>query len=134
MPVCRDEVALDSFSKDIVTHILLPRRDHGMSGRVRSYLQCQQPGWPDLGMVANAFNMSTATLQRHLAVEGTSFKSLRDRLRREIAIHRLHTSRIPLARLAQQLGFSDSSSFQHAFKLWTGYPPGSYRRSGDRLD
>ena len=74
--------------------------------------------------------MSAATLQRHLAAESTSFQALKDQLRREIAIYRLHTSRVPLARLAAELGFADSSSFQHAFKGWTGSPPGRYRRGG----
>ena len=32
--------------------------------------------------------------------------------------------------LSAELGFADSSSFQHAFKGWTGSPPGRYRRGG----
>jgi AraC-like DNA-binding protein len=108
----------------------MPRRDHGIGGRVRLHLQRSQPQWPDLERTAQALAMSAATLQRHLAAESTSFQALKDQLRREIAIYRLHTSRVPLAKLAAELGFADSSSFQHAFKSWTGAPPGRYRRGG----
>lgn len=130
MPVCRDEAALAAYLKEGPVQIVLPRRDHGISGRVRLHLQRSQPQWPDLERTAQALAMSAATLQRHLAAESTSFQALKDQLRREIAIYRLHTSRVPLARLAAELGFADSSSFQHAFKGWTGSPPGRYRRGG----
>ena len=129
MPICRDEAALAQYLKEGPVQIVLPRRDHGISGRVRLHLQRSQPQWPDLERSAQALNMSAATLQRHLAAESTSFQALKDQLRREIAIYRLHTSRVPLGKLAAELGFADSSSFQHAFKAWTGSPPGRYRRS-----
>jgi AraC-like DNA-binding protein len=74
--------------------------------------------------------MSTSTLQRRLASEGSSFQSLKDELRRDTAIVRLHTSTVPLATLADELGFADSAAFQRAFKGWTGSAPGAYRRGG----
>lgn len=128
MPVCRDEAALQVFLKDGPIRIVLPRRDHGVGGRVRLHLQRTQPQWPDLERTAQALAMSAATLQRHLAAESTSFQALKDQLRREVAIYRLNTSDVSLARLASELGFADASAFQHAFKAWTGCPPGRYRR------
>jgi len=128
MPIRRDEAALAAYLKEGPAQIVLPRRDHGVGSRVRLHLQRSQPQWPDLERTAQALAMSAATLQRHLAAESTSFQALKDQLRREIAIYRLHTSRVPLATLAAELGFADSSSFQHAFKNWTGSPPGRYRR------
>jgi hypothetical protein len=46
--------------------------------------------------------MSTTTLQRRLAMEGTSFQSLKDELRGDIAIVRLglNARAVPLAELA----------------------------------
>ena len=74
--------------------------------------------------------MSNSTLQKHLANEGTSFQSLKDTLRRDIAVVRLNTSSVSLAALADELGFADSAAFQRAFKSWTGSAPGNYRRGG----
>ena len=128
-PVRRDEAALRSFLADAQGNILIPRRSHDeISARVRSYLQRSQPAWPDLGGTAEALHLSSATLQRRLATEGTSFQTLKDELRRDIAIVRLNTSAAPLAQLALELGFADSAAFQRAFKGWTGSAPGAYRR------
>lgn len=130
-PVRRDETALRAFLADAQANIIAPRRgDDVIGARVRSQLQATQPEWPDLAAIADALHMSTATLQRRLAAEGTSFQALKDELRRDIAIVRLNTSTVPLAGLAQELGFTDSAAFQRAFKSWTGSAPGTYRRGG----
>lgn len=130
-PVRRDEAALRTFLADAQSNVIVPRRgDDVVSARVRSHLQHAQPAWPDLAATADALHLSTSTLQRRLASEGTSFQSLKDQLRRDIAIVRLNTSKVPLAALAYELGFADSAAFQRAFKGWTGSAPGSYRRGG----
>ena len=71
--------------------------------------------------------MSPSTLQRRLALEGISYQSLKDELRRDTAITRLTNSTVSLTQLAFELGFADSAAFQRAFKGWTGSAPGAYR-------
>ncbi|WP_137895811.1 AraC family transcriptional regulator [Ramlibacter sp. 2FC] len=129
-PVRRDEAALRTFLADAQGNIIAPRRGDVVSARVRNHLQRTQPAWPDLAATAEAMHMATSTLQRRLASEGTAFQSLKDELRRDIAIVRLNTSTVPLATLAGELGFADSAAFQRAFKCWTGSAPGAYRRAG----
>ena len=130
-PVRRDEAALRAYLADAQSNVIVPRRgDDVVSARVRGHLQQTQPAWPDLVATADALHMSTATLQRRLANEGVSFQSLKDELRRDTAIVRLNTSTVPLAMLADELGFADSAAFQRAFKCWTGSAPGAYRRGG----
>lgn len=130
-PVRRDEAALRAFLADAQAQVIVPRRgDDLCSARVRSHLQHIQPAWPDLAATAEALHMSTSTLQRRLASEGSSFQSLKDELRRDAAIVRLMASPVPLAALAFELGFADSAAFQRAFKVWTGSAPGAYRRGG----
>lgn len=129
-PVHRDEAALRNFLANALTNILVPRRaDEIVSTRVRSHLQRSQPLWPDLAAAAGSLHISIKTLQRRLAIEGTSFQTLKDELRRDMAIVRLNSSSVPLAQIAQELGFTDSAAFQRAFKNWTGTAPGTYRRS-----
>ena len=127
-PVRRDEAALRTFLVDAQANIIVPRRNDTVIARVRSHLQAAEPAWPDLGATALALHMSTSTLQRRLALEGTSFQALKDELRRDMAIVLLNTGTTPLTRLASQLGFADSAAFQRAFKSWTGSAPGIYRR------
>ncbi|MGE3772461.1 MAG: AraC family transcriptional regulator [Gammaproteobacteria bacterium] len=132
-PVVRDAAAFDAFLANGLINVLLPSRDQGMAGKVNVYLRQALPEWPDLERTAQALNMAVSTLQRHLSAEHTSFQALKDQLRREIAIHRLRTSNVPLAKLADELGFADAATFQRAFKSWTGQPPGSYRRQPQPL-
>jgi AraC-like DNA-binding protein len=127
-PVRRDKAAVQAFLADARANVIVPRRPDLTSERVRVYLQQAQPAWPDLATTASALHMAPPTLQRRLAADGTSFQALKDALRRDLAIVRLHTSTVPLASLADELGFADSAAFQRAFKHWTGSSPGAYRR------
>lgn len=117
VPVRRDEAALLAFLRAAPGNVIEPRlADQVVSVRVREVLQQSVPDWPDLPSVADGLHMSTSTLQRHLAAEGTSFQSIKDLLRRDLAIVQLNTSAVPLAALAAELGFADSAAFQRAFK------------------
>lgn len=128
-PVRRDAAAVRAFLANARVNVIVPNRgDELVSARVRRHLQHSQPDWPDLAATAEALHMAPSTLQRRLALDGTSFQSLKDELRRDLAIVRLNTSSEPLAALAYDLGFADSAAFQRAFKSWTGSAPGAYRR------
>lgn len=127
-PVRRDKAAMRAFLADARANVIVPRRLDRISERVRAHLQTARPAWPDLASTAEALHMAPSTLQRQLAAVGTSFQALKDALRRDVAIVRLNTSNLPLAALADELGFADSAAFQRAFKHWTGSAPGSYRK------
>lgn len=128
-PMRRDDGALRKFLVDAQARIVFPRRDaDSLQERVRAHLLQEQPGWPSLEACADALHIALSTMQRQLAQEGTSFRAVKDSMRRDIAMARLNSSAVPLAVLAGELGFSDSATFQRAFKDWTGVSPGSYRR------
>lgn len=129
-PVRRDQSALRNFLADAQICIMLPQLgDDTVSARVRAHLLQTKPRWPDLDECAESLHMAASTLQRRLANEGTSFRAIKDSLRRDAAIARLHGSRVPLGTLADELGFADSAAFQRAFKIWTGVAPGTLRRT-----
>lgn len=128
-PVSRDEPALRTFLTDAYTQIISPPRHFGHTGqKVRNCLMRSYPQWLTLEEVATKLHTSPATLQRHLTAEHTSLQWLKDDLRRDLAISRLSSSRVSLVQLASELGFSDSPSFQRAFKRWTGQACSAYRR------
>lgn len=131
-PLRRDDAALHEFIANSPRNLVIPRRhDEATTEKVRTYLQQVRPQWPDLAQTATALHVSVSTLQRHLANEHSSFQSVKDQLRRDLAIVRLNTSTTPLAIVAAELGFSDQAVFQRAFKTWTGSAPGAYRQLRD---
>lgn len=130
VPVRRDKLALRKYLADAQTHIIFPERfDQPISAHVNQQLQ-RDGARATLPSIAAALHMSTATLQRRLAAEGTSFQKSKDELRGALAMSRLRTSNVSIDRLAQELGFASSSTFQRAFKNWTGTTPGLYRKTG----
>ena len=75
-----------------------------------------------------AWLAQTESLRRRLAAEGKSYQGVKDALRRDAAIHLLLTPNLTLEVVAQQVGFSETSTFHRAFKKWTGVTPGLYRQ------
>lgn len=128
-PVRRDEAALRTLIRHAPENFVLPQpSDYATRAHVRAVLLQSEPEWPDMDAVARRLCMSISTLQRRLAVEGITFQTLKDQLRRDLAIERLSSGSTPIAELAAQLGFADTTAFNRAFKVWTGGTPGSYRR------
>lgn len=77
--------------------------------------------------VAARLNRSLSTLKRRLRDEGTTYKDVLDRTRKDLAIGYLNKGELSLAQIAYMLGFSDQASFSRAFKRWTGAAPGEFR-------
>jgi AraC-like DNA-binding protein len=78
--------------------------------------------------VARALHVSTRTLQRRLSVDGTTFRAVSDAARGDLADAYLTDPRVSIVEVAFLLGFSDQSSFNRAFRRWTGVSPGTWRK------
>jgi AraC-like DNA-binding protein len=100
-----------------------------ISHRVREFLESHFQAPNDIDAVAQALHFSVRTLCRRLEAEGTSFRLIKDALRRDIAVQRLTQTSRSIAAIAFELGFEDATAFHRAFKQWTGSTPGAYRRS-----
>ncbi len=79
--------------------------------------------------VAEALNMSQRSLQRKLRDEGTTYKQVLDKTRRELAEKYIESSLLTLNEIAYLLGFAEPSSFSRSFKRWNGVSPSFYRDS-----
>ncbi|WP_397449218.1 AraC family transcriptional regulator [Pseudomonas sp. NA-150] len=84
-------------------------------------------GEPKREMVAQTLHLSQRTLQRRLQDEGTSFQTLLDDTRRELAEQYLAQPQMSLLEIAYLLGFADPSNFFRAFRRWFDETPGEYR-------
>ncbi len=78
-------------------------------------------------IVARKLAMSTRTLARRLASQGTTFEEVVDELRRSLALQYMKTPGISLSQVAWLLGYEGATSFNHAFKRWTGRSPSTAR-------
>lgn len=130
-PVIQNEKTLREFIRIAPANIVLKyKNDSGVSAQVRKKLRSgAKAEWPEFEAVACSLNMTTSTLHRRLESEGESFQAIKNTIRRDMAIEYLsHTSK-SISEIAQDLGFSEPSAFQHAFKKWTGTRPGEYRKN-----
>ncbi|MFK7848545.1 MAG: AraC family transcriptional regulator [Rhodothermales bacterium] len=84
-------------------------------------------GVPMISDVAQHLGMSGRTLQRRLSGQGSSYKTLVDASRRQLAERLLQQTDYSLAEVAFMTGYSEQSAFNRAFKRWAGQTPRSYR-------
>lgn len=88
------------------------------------------PGeFPAIEVVAAQMNLGVRTLRRRLDTEGTSYKSIVQQLRCELAETYLRASPLSIFEIADMLGYQDVSNFRRAFINWKGVSPAQYRRA-----
>ena len=100
-----------------------------MAERVQRELARQLKGEePTITTVARSLAVSVRSLQARLREEGTSYQTLLDEVRKELAQQHLKSGRHTVADVAYLLGFSEPSAFSRSFKKWTGLAPQLYRQ------
>jgi AraC-like DNA-binding protein len=81
-----------------------------------------------LEFVARQMNLHSKTLQRRLAAEGATFAGVVDTIRRDTAQRLLRDTRITMAHLARELGYSEQTVLTRSCHRWFGEGPAAYRR------
>ena len=77
--------------------------------------------------VATMLTIHSRTLRRQLVVKGTSFRSLANEIRYEIARQLLTDTLMPITEIAGVLEYADVSAFTRAFRRWTDTSPAAWR-------
>ena len=103
-------------------------REHTTTLRVRDFLYRSDWEKTTLNDAAAALTITPRTLMRRLDAEGSSFRMIKDELRRDIAIRDLQIGKKSIEEISQDVGFSTAANFHRAFRNWTGTTPSSYRR------
>jgi AraC-like DNA-binding protein len=85
-------------------------------------------GDPKLKSVARRLAMTARTLQRRLRDQGVLFNALLDAGRFRCAKSYLAKRDVAGTEVAYLLGFASQSSFDRAFRRWSGHTPTEYRR------
>lgn len=96
---------------------------------VRNYLRSALDHNLGLKKMAEQLHLSPSTLQRRLREFNTTYKAIKmeERLNKakQLLLKKSHT----LESIAEQLGFSDASSFTKSFKSFTRCTPSTYRKN-----
>lgn len=134
LPVRRDDRDLrQMLQRPLPLIVLQYRRDRLLSQRIRDLLRAHSMEHSTADELAARLHLSTRSLFRHLAEEGSSLQQLKDEVRRDIAIQQLVGTRRSLKQVATAAGFRSEASFIRAFRQWTGRSPGEFRASMTRL-
>ncbi len=100
----------------------------GVAGQVRSRLLHNPGELPAMPTIADELHIDPRTLRRRLAAEGTSYRSLLDEVRRQLAVELLQQD-LSVEEVSRHLGYAETANFTHAFKRWEGTAPSYFRKS-----
>ncbi len=96
--------------------------------RVRRYIYEQlHIGRISVQRCAETLAISRQTLYRKLQQENTSYKEVLDATRHALALEYLAQKNKSIIEISFLLGFSESSTFNRAFKRWVGKTPGQIK-------
>ncbi|WP_026186589.1 AraC family transcriptional regulator [Ensifer sp. BR816] len=107
--------------------VLGDRESPLLQHRLRQMIEADPARDWTLGHAARTFNMSEATLRRKLAAEDTSFTETLGDTRMTRALALLQTTTLPIAHVAQEVGYDSPSQFSARFKERFGINPREVR-------
>jgi AraC-like DNA-binding protein len=126
MPQANELTARDC--EEQCAEILARRRARsGAAEQVRRLL-ASLDGPRSMAAVAHDLHVSTRTLRRHLAAEGTSFRALVEEVTMAFTEELLEDPMLSIDDIAARLGYSDGSSLTRAFVRVHGVPPRRFHR------
>ena len=121
------------LKRHIESQIKKFRNEESITEKVKSVLlSTVQYQFPDIETVASKLNTSARTLQRYLSRENTSFKSVLQDTRFDLAKEMLRRNVLTISEISYTLGYSDLGNFSRSFKKYTGLSPQKYRNSVQR--
>lgn len=95
---------------------------------LRQELLARHGRMPGLEALARSRHLSSRTLIRRLRGQGTSYRRLAAEVQAGLAADLLRNTDLPVAEIAERLGFADPANFGRAFRSWFGTTPGRYRQ------
>lgn len=133
-PVVQTERSAKEFLRNAPANFIVKYKNpRALAAYIRRRFREGAPeNWPSFEELAAELGLSLSTLRRKLEREGTSYRMLKDLVRRDLAIRQLTQSHRSVAEIAAALGFAEPSAFHRAFRQWTGVSPADYRTAANR--
>lgn len=133
-PNTRADAVMGSYARSFID--ALPKR--GQSSVVldvrRSVYLLLPMGRASIEQIASGLGVNVRTLQRQLDDSGISFSQILGDVRRELAQRYIEHTTHPMGRVAEQLGYSNLSSFTRWFTQQFGRPPSDMRQQRPPLN
>lgn len=98
-----------------------------LRNRVRDAIMSDIGAPPSPEILAKSLDLTPRQLRIRLEKAGTNYLAILRDCRTEYASALLRNPSMSLAQIADRLGYSDLSSFSHAFYRWTGKSPSAFR-------
>lgn len=99
-----------------------------LENRIRSHIFKSLPHHtPELEEIAQKVGESPRHLRYLLTEQSLNFRTLVDDVRKETALYFIRSGKHSLNEIAGFCGFAEQSSFNRAFKRWTGLVPSRYK-------
>ncbi|HZC56418.1 MAG TPA: AraC family transcriptional regulator [Xanthobacteraceae bacterium] len=132
MPVISADPFLNKLLERFCEEAIAGRRVRSSNWRTKienAVAQLLPHGRSQVADVCSQIGVSSRTMSRRLASEKLTFAKLLDDLRHDLAKRYLREPNLPISEIAWLLGYRQTSSFNHAFKRWTGTRPSRVRAS-----
>lgn len=129
-PVRRRKELHEFLNSLPVCHFPIPGKDNSIESRVKNLIvKCSDKKLvlPSLQEVAHNLHMSRTSLSRKLNNEQTSYRRLKEFIRRELVEEKLIRTSMTVTEISAFAGFSETASLNRAFKRWTGITPRQFR-------
>lgn len=134
-PMPSSDPALQATLRQIAARLDLGAAADDLELAVRARLRTLLPeGRGDAAQVARSLGLSERTLQRRMREAGRTFREVLEAFREAEAERLIGAGRLPLGEIALQLGFSDQTAWNRAFRRWKGMSPTDWAqaRAGPR--
>ena len=136
------DTPLTAFNEEVLSVLcchaeqkLAKKRAQGSLEVIREYIITTLPAQvPTLHDIADHLGISSRQLQRKLTQQHTNLSALLTHIRRNLAVSYLQQTDHKILYIAEQLGYSEQSAFQRAFKRWYGMTPQAFRLHPKMVD
>ncbi len=127
--IVQNHDSLQGFLEDSVLQLIrIEQRPATVCESVKRLLGTDfSSGLPTFSDIAERLHTSESSLRRRLLEEETSFQTLKDEVRCDLAKEYLLDETMRLSDVAERLGFTEQSSFGRSFRQWTGMSPSAWR-------
>ena len=129
IPIVQSPEGASVFSEQSNFYTLLWPNLNALDLKIRLLISPNiSTGFPSLTSLAEQLDVSPQTLSRWLNEHNTNYQTIKDDLRRDVAVALLKNSTLSIKEISFNVGYQESSAFSKAFKHWFGISPTAYRQ------